>query len=69
MPRGSIITVLKLGPLAAVLCSVLLYYLGLRWVQQDSLYIVELFVAGVDLCLSVLLVYLLAARTACQIDP
>jgi hypothetical protein len=62
MERTCLLVVFRFAALAAVLCAVLLYYLGLQWVQQDEYHIAVIFAAGVALCLSVVVTYGLRER-------
>jgi Na+/melibiose symporter-like transporter len=62
MERTCLVVVFRIAALAAILCSVLLYYLGLQWVQQDERHIAVIFVAGVALCLGVVVAYGLRER-------
>ena len=48
---------IKIGGVTAVLCSVILYYLGRQWVHQDEHHIAELFVAGIGPSLSIVVAY------------
>jgi hypothetical protein len=60
--RGCRYDIIRLGLLVGTFCVLILYYIGLQWVQHNPVHIFALFGVGSGLCVAVLLVYWLRTR-------